>query len=557
MNESRRKFLRNIALVASAAALPKISFAKNKKVNTDSKVVVIGAGFAGLAAARKLHDSGVDVIVLEGRDRIGGRIWSDRSLGYPVDLGASWIHGPAQDNPIKVLSDDAGASTFETDDESLIVYDENGNEIDDATLDTYYDDYNTLLEEIENYASGLQDDETVKTAIENIEPSWLSDLIMIYQLTSYMEFDSGGDITELSAKYWQNDKKFPGKDVLFPNGYDELINHLAEGLDIRTGQIAEEIDYSGETIYVSTDQGEFEADFVVVTLPLGVLKNESVTFTPELPASKTDLMNQVKTGYINKVFLSFDEAFWDEDMQYIGITTEEKGKYPYFLNAKKFVPVNGLMTFGFGLYGLTIEQKSDEEVKNDVLDVLRKVYGNDVTEPAGIVISRWSSDPFAYGSYSFANVESSPDFFDDWQNPVESKLFFAGEHTTNDYRGTAHGAYITGENAANAILDIVTDVKRISDNPESFSLMQNYPNPFNPATTITYAINKSSRVSLKVYDANGREVKELVNKYSAPGEYSVIWNGTNNKGKAVASGTYYYEIKAGKFKQSKKMQLIK
>lgn len=560
MKGKRRDFLKQLALLTSVAALPGVASGKGKTSNrllNTKRVIVVGAGFAGLSAAVKLKSAGLDVIVLEARDRIGGRIWSDRSLGFPVDLGASWIHGPSNDNPVKQLSDIVDPDTFETDDESLVIYDNNGDEIDDATMEEYYENYNTLLEDISNYAAGLNEDTSVETAIQNIEPSYLSDLIMLYQLTSYMEFDSGGDIAELSSKYWENDTKFPGNDVLFPNGYDALTNYLAEGLDIRTEHIVSEIDYSDNIIYVTTNNGEFEADHVVVTLPLGVLKNESVEFVPELPTSKTELVDQVKVGYINKVFLSFDDIFWDEEMQYIGVTTDLKGKYPYFLNARKFVPVNGLMTFGFGLYGLTMESQTDEQIKDDVMAILKTIYGDSIPEPTGVVVSRWTQDEFAKGSYSFANIASSPEYFDDWQTPVDGKLFFAGEHTINAYRGTTHGAYISGENAADKILEIVTNIKRISTLPTGFDLQQNYPNPFNPSTTISYSLDKPGRARLEIFDITGRRVRTMVDKYSAAGSYSVIWDGNDGAGAGVASGVYVYRLTHAGTTISKKMQLVK
>lgn len=82
----------------------------------DNQVIIIGAGISGLAAAQKLAEKNIKVLILEGRDRIGGRIWTDKSLGFPFDMGAGWIHGPSADNPITKLATDAGAKTYLTND---------------------------------------------------------------------------------------------------------------------------------------------------------------------------------------------------------------------------------------------------------------------------------------------------------------------------------------------------------------------------------------------------------------------------------------------------------
>ncbi|MCF8259311.1 MAG: FAD-dependent oxidoreductase [Melioribacteraceae bacterium] len=556
----RRKFIKQMALFASMTALPKFGMPDINKIKSGEKVYVIGAGISGIAAARKLHNAGVDVTILEARNRLGGRIWTDRSLGLPVDLGASWIHGPSVENPIKKIADDISANLFETDNESLSVFDNDGNEIDDAAMSDYYNDYIELLDEIETIAEEMENDSTVKSIIQSIEPDYLTDLIMQYQLTSYMEFDSGGDINKLSAKYWANDLKYSGNDVLFPDGYDTITNYLADGLKINLEHIVNKINYQNDSIILSTDKGNFEADYLIVTLPLGVLKSGSVTFLPDLPESKKSIMNKVEMGSINKVFLSWDESFWDDDLQYIGVTTEVKGMYPYFLNANKFTPYNGLMTFGFGEYGKTMEENSDEQIKNDILNILRKIYGNDVTEPNGVIVSRWNSDEFTKGAYSFAGVGNSPEFFDGWKETIEDRIFFAGEHTINDYRGTVHGAYISGIQAADKILDAITSVKTNYNQPNKIKLMQNYPNPFNATTKIKYTIaneNINNRaenytVKLVIFDAVGREVKTLVDEQKSPGEYVIQFDGNN-----LSSGTYTYTLTQGDFTKSKKMILLK
>lgn len=412
----------------------------------DKKIIVVGAGIAGLAAAARLKKYGFQVLILEARDRIGGRIWTDRSWSIAADIGAAWIHGP-KGNPVTAIADHAKLMRYRTDDDSLIVYDENGKEIPEKVMDAYYEAYEKLLASVEQNASaGI----SLKDAIGRIDKSHLEDLKMLYQLSAYAEFDTGGAIEDLDAYYWQDDKSYPGADVLFPNGYDAVINFLAADLDIRRNQIVKSIDYQDSKVKIHTQDSNFEADYAVITLPLGVLKKNVVTFNPSLPAQKLAAINRLKMGVVNKVFLQFSRQFWDKQ-QYIGYTSPIKGMYNYFLNANTFLPnSNILVTFGLGSYGAILEKKSDEQIVDEVVGILKKIY-KDVPPPERVLVSRWGQDEFSQGAYSFVHVGASSKDFDVLSESVMGKLFFAGEHTSRDFRGTVHGAFASGQREADKI----------------------------------------------------------------------------------------------------------
>jgi monoamine oxidase len=418
--------------------------------NGSKTILVIGAGMAGLTTARKLKQQGFKVTVLEARNRMGGRIWTDRSLGVPMDMGASWIHGPGGSNPITPLAKEANATTFLTDDEALVIYDENGKRIEDTKLDDYYAKYTQLLKDIAKNGNGTKN---VQDTIKELNPSYLTDLLMLWQLSAYAEFDTGGDIRLLSSRDWENDENFSGKDVLFPNGYDAITNLLAKDLDVQLNQIVTKIDYSvSNKVSISTAKTVFEGDAVVVTVPLGVLQKAKIAFQPTLNASKMTAIQQLKMGSTNKVALLFPSTFWDNDAQYIGYTDAIKGKFNYFMNLNKFVPnTNGLMTFGFGNYSVALENQTDAALQAEIMTTLKTIYGNAIPTPSQLLVSRWNSDPYAFGSYSFAAAGSSPADFTNLATPIGKNLFFAGEHTNLEYRGTVHGAFLSGERAAEEV----------------------------------------------------------------------------------------------------------
>lgn len=420
----------------------------NAPTSTAPSVLVIGAGMAGLAAAKQLQQQGRTVRILEARNRVGGRIYTDRSLGIPVDMGASWIHGP-QGNPITALAEAAGADTYLTDDESLVVYDRQGEAISDSVMDEAYEQYLALMEQVDDEARAGQ---SLAQAIAAIDPAFLADPLMIYQLSAYAEFDAGGAIEVLNAAEWDEDEAYPGADVLLPNGYDVLVDYLAQGLDIYLEHVVQRIHITDSGVEVQTNQGTFSAEYCVCTLPLGVLKAGAVTFDPPLPAAFQEAITKVGLGHVNKIALRFPVQFWESDLQYMGYVAQIKGQYPYMMNVSKFVPgVNMLMTFALGAYGLVAETQTDEQIQNDILSMLRTIYG-DTPAPDGVLISRWTQDPYSRGSYSLAGVDTRATHFEQFAEDVAGRLFFAGEHTTARQRSTVHGAYNSGLRAADAIL---------------------------------------------------------------------------------------------------------
>lgn len=159
-------------------------------------------------------------------------------------------------------------------------------------------------------------------------------------------------------------------------------------------------------------------------------------------------MANLKMGPVNKVVLQFPRPFWDQTQQYFGYAHPEKGKYSYFLNARTFSDAPMLMTFGLGRAGLALEQQTEEAIASESMSVLRTLFGPNIPEVERLLVSRWTADPLSRGSYSYAAVGATPDDFTTLGRPAHGVLFFAGEHTHPTYRGTVHGAYLSGQRAA-------------------------------------------------------------------------------------------------------------
>ena len=437
-------------IIIFLAAFALISCNKKYKKSKDT-VIVIGAGMSGLAAAKELIDNGVvNVIVLEAQDRVGGRVRTDYSLGVAFDEGASWIHGPDGRNPITDLASSAGAETFFTDDDNVIVYNTDGTVYTDAYYTQQDADFEDAIKAIENAGT---EDKSWETVYSSLYSSKVEDPFWKFMVSSYIEFDTGGDIGKLTSKYFYDDSEYSGDDVIITNGYDKIPEMLAKDLDIRYNQKVTKIDYNKNNKIIVTASGqEFEADAVICTVPLGVLKKDVITFSPELSDEKKEAISQLDMGSINKFLLVWDAPFWDTDKQYIGYTPQEKGKFNFYLNVSKFTTVNALMTFAFGDYGLTTESMSDEEVIDAIMVHLRNMYGQTTPDPTEMLRTKWSENEFTYGSYSFVAFGGSSEAYNTLAESVDDRLYFAGEHTSFKYRSTVHGAYNSGVDAASELL---------------------------------------------------------------------------------------------------------
>lgn len=418
-----------------------------------TEVIVIGAGMAGLAAARQLVDWDYDVILLEARDRIGGRTWTDTSLGLPLDLGASWIHG-VKKNPMSALADQVNAPRVATDYDSITRYKADGSEVsvqEDADIDALFEQFYAQVaewqEETDNDAS-LQ--EALNQFISNKRFSREGMMNLLYAINTELEHEYGGDIRDLSLWEFDQEGEFKGEDVIFPNGYGQLVQSLARGLDIRLGEVVRRVEYFGDGARITTDTGTFEGRSVLVTVPLGVLKQNIIAFEPSLPKWKTDSISRLNMGVLNKCYLKFPNVFWDEESHLLGYISEEKGQWCEWLNLSALLGQPILLGFNAGTFGYEIETWTDEQIVASAMQTLRRIYGQNIPNPEGYIITRWGSDPFAFGSYSHIPPFASGADYDALAKPVEN-LFFAGEATHREHPSTVHGAYLSGQRAAEEI----------------------------------------------------------------------------------------------------------
>jgi len=410
-------------------------------------IIVVGAGISGLAAAKKLKENGFNVIVLEAQSKVGGRLKTNRSLGVAFDEGASWIHGTAG-NPITSLAQQAGMNTAFTDDESILAYDIGGVLHSDSNFSDTEDKFYTVLETLKNNGCSTKSFETV---FNELYPTYCNDRLWKFFLSTYLTFDTG-DLNMLSSLLYNEGEEFGGEERISVNGYDTIPSYLAIGLNIQLNQKVTKIDYSNTKILVSHNGTVTEADYVLVTVPLGVLKANKIEFVPSLPNTKQNAIQKVGVNCVNKFLLTWETAFWDDE-QYICYTPDIKDKFNYFVNVKKYQPtVNALMTFAYADKARQTENMTDQQIIEEIMTHLRDIYGNDIPYSKNILRTKWQTNEYSYGSYSYTAVGTEMRHFDDLAEEIDDKIFFAGEHTEIDYFSTAHGAYLSGIREADKII---------------------------------------------------------------------------------------------------------
>ncbi len=423
--------------------------------------IVIGAGVAGLTAARLLANAGRRVVVLEARDRLGGRVWTDRTDGDVTDLGASWIHG-ITDSPVAAAAEAFGMRTveftvggYQPDSRPIAYYGPDGRRLSDAAAQRFIDDIHavdaTLLGVVAASDPNASYRDVTETAIAR--QGWDEDRAQ--RVREYMEHRSeeqyGAWIEDLAA-HGLDDDIVEGDEVVFPDGYDRLPTHLAEGLDIRFEHVVTRVGWSRDGVSVTTAHGTFTGDTAVVTVPVGILRSDDFVIEPPLPEPVAGALSRLEMNAFEKIFLRFPAKFWDDGVYAIRQQGPESRWWHswYDLTALHGTPT--LLTFAAGPAATAIREWSEGEVVGSVLAQLRRLYGDRVEQPTSVSITAWQDDPLTRGSYAYMTVGSTTADHDDLATPVGGVLHIAGEATWTDDPATVTAALCSGHRAAENIL---------------------------------------------------------------------------------------------------------
>lgn len=433
-------------------------------------VVIVGAGLAGLAAARQLLSFGFKVLVLEGRDRPGGRVYTmkmgKKGSFAAVDLGGSVITG-IHANPLGVLARQLGIPLHKIRDKCPLFWPD-GRQVDqrldlevDSVFNKLLDNATQLRGVLGETANGI----SLGSAIEKLRKLYgvarrgEERELLDWHLAN-LEYANAGCLSELSLVYWDQDDPYEmgGDHCFLAGGNWRLINALCEDVPILYRKTVTRIEYGEGGVEVVVAGGQvFQADMLLCTVPLGVLKSGIIKFHPELPSRKLEAIERLGFGLLNKVAMVFPFVFWSEELDTFGCLNKDRCKRGEFFLFYSYHTVSGgavLIALVAGESALTFESTDPTVLLHRVLGILRGIYGPrgvQVPDPIQTVCTRWGSDPLCHGSYSHVRVGSCGSDYDILAENVGQRLFFAGEATTREYPATMHGAFLSGLREASCI----------------------------------------------------------------------------------------------------------
>ncbi|MDP1838194.1 MAG: NAD(P)/FAD-dependent oxidoreductase [Reyranella sp.] len=436
------------------------------------RVVVVGAGMAGVVAARLLQDSGFAVTVLEARTRSGGRVWTDDRLGAPLDLGGSWIHG-VDGNPLTLWCEKLGIDLVESQGERLLIDKR-------ATAPTREGQRRRAILGRAAFKIAIEwaswkskamarswgpRSISVKQAVEPLlHARWLPEIDRLVVAT-FVEMSEGVQSAPwdaVSAEEW-----FPteglDRNAQPRGGFRPLLEDATRGLDIRHGAAVERIDWNGSGVTAILQGGEkIVAERAIIAVPIGLLRAGLPALDPLPPEPQRLALGRLGygAGILGKIYLRFPRRFWPEQPKWFGRlpdAPDRRGTFNTWVSHEAETGLPILLSFSNGRTAIHLDREgSDEEAKSLAMASLRDMFGNNIPEPEAMVYPRWLSDPWSRGGYSYPGVGSDPDDGRAYARPLGRRIFFAGEATEPVEYGTVHAALWSGEQAAEAIFRAAT-----------------------------------------------------------------------------------------------------
>lgn len=401
------------------------------------EVVVIGGGAAGIAATRRLHQAGVDVLLLEARERLGGRAWTLPDSGFALDLGCGWLHS-ADENPWVEIARRQGLTIDKTPPPWMrpsLPYGFSSGEQSEfvAALQAF-------RERLDDFAEDAPD--VPASDFLPADARWHG------LLDAISTFYSGVELDRLSTRDFA---RFDDSAVNWRvvEGFGRAVVAHAAGLPVRLSCRVRCIDWSGRRLRIETSAGDLAADAAIVTLPSAVIAAKEGLFHPLLP-EKIEAAAALPLGLADKLFLSLTDAEeFPKDSRAFGRTDNAAtGAYHFRPFGRPLIEAY----FG-GACAEALEAEGDADAFGAFAreDLARLLGGGFAARIAPIGLHRWRQDPFARGSYSYA-VPGKADCRSALASPIENRIFFAGEACSVSDYSTAHGAYRTGIAAAEELL---------------------------------------------------------------------------------------------------------
>jgi monoamine oxidase len=411
-------------------------------VGFDTDVIVVGAGAAGLAAAHELRRRKLSFVILEARDRIGGRTFTDRSLGDPFDAGALYIHW-AERNPWREVAVEKRVAAVPDDllSQGRSLWLENG-----QPGERRRGGYWQHLSQLFDTETGTVPDVSFIDRVAD-EPDLRRGTMGMARMILGEEPERVSSLDY--ARLWS------GTDLVVPTGYGALVERFGADLPVRTGMPVTALDWSGQGVRAQTAAGMIRAGAAIVTVPVGVLQVEGIRFTPGLPPETRAALDGLGMGALTKIALRFEgdrfglpanSNVWDSLGERAGFNFE---CWPFDRNI--------IIAYLGGDHAREVVGDGAEAAYDRILERLTMALGSGVRKAwRGGSLHAWMNDPWSRGCYSHAHPGHA-DARAELARPVGERIWFAGEATAAGPDGsfgaamTAGGAFLAGVAAASAI----------------------------------------------------------------------------------------------------------
>lgn len=465
----------SIAII-SLGVLASSQFVDAETIHT--KVAILGGGVSGISAALNLTLNGVDdFVMVEARDILGGRAQNTKIGNTTIELGCNWVQGLGT-NPINLLRQKYDLKTAVTDYGDLTYIDENGKKVNGTAKNNEYSDrFGKVQEMASRRAKNNQVDFSGRTGLSLA--GWFAKT-PLEQSIEYFGFDwEMGETPEVSSSIFAalNDEASYSSDFgpdsdgdlmnIDPRGFRYIFLEEAKRVfkkndkRLKLNTKVKTIEYSKDKVTIHTDKDTIIADYAISTFSVGVMQHRDVQWKPEMPDWKLEGIFGFHLATYTKIFLNFPKQFWDDTQFTLYGNPTTRGLYSVWenMNAKGFFPSGGkdniFMVTVTQDYSYRVESMTDDQVKKELMGVLRKMYGDDIPEPTDMVFPRWHSNPLFRGSYSNWPIGELDQHHENMKAPLHNRVFFAGEATSKRYYGFLQGAWITGAETAQKVTQCI------------------------------------------------------------------------------------------------------
>ena len=426
----------------------KAIFLSNNKI-FDYEVIIVGAGIAGISAAKILDNNNISNIVIEANNRVGGRAKkAPESFGHWFDLGCSYLH-EGEINPFRAVAkslnvpiDHQNGDIFSIE-KTKYLFGEKPFLL--KKKKKVKKSYNNFLVKLNFYKENVEDNR-LSTCLNINDPNYPI-------LFDYLTGLNGIEANFVSARDFASVNE--GKDLIIESGLANMIDKWATGINVILNNQVKQINWGRNQIEIHTKSKKYVCKSVLLTVSNGILANEDIAFIPKLPDYKIQAIHNLPMGILNKIGVLFEEGTFKDNQLGWYVATPDKYHSNiseiFSFEIRKKEKEHMIFFFG-GEKGSDIENYPKKYYKK-IIEFIKKQFGDNIEKKIiKLIHSSWGKDPYSKGAYSYAlpghNFER-----DLLKKTLEKKVYFAGEATINKTYGTCHGAYISGNHAANKIID--------------------------------------------------------------------------------------------------------